>query len=54
MQFATKLAQQIVAVVEGHDSNAAYSYAMGMRYALELYMGVDAARELLFSLGHEY
>lgn len=52
-EFANALAQAIVDTA-ANDSSAAYTYAMGMRYALELYMGVDDARSLLLSYGHEY
>lgn len=54
-EFATLLAQQIVTTTEvAGDDREVYAYVRGMRHALQMYLGVDEARRVLFAMGHEY
>jgi hypothetical protein len=51
--FEYRLVQQVINLVD-MDTNAAYDEATGFRKALEIYSGVERAREILFAAGHEY
>jgi hypothetical protein len=53
-EYADKLATAIVSTAEADDTTSGYDRATGMRIALEMYLGTDEARRVLFARGHEY
>jgi hypothetical protein len=51
--FEFCLVQKVIDHVD-MDTGLMYAKATGFREALEIYSGVERAREILFAAGHEY